>query len=205
MTKVMTPSIVTAGQIGKIQELLGASLRKSLIPSKAIQELLESEGEDLVRELFATVRRRAEARCDVIIRRVHVNRDYATKTLLKGTERKLLADERVVSEMPYEGLEEGKVVDVYFFNVGKHVEIEELQGEYLKHGLMPASPYALMAVNLEDPTFSDEHPNATHWTDSEDNQCFIAFDLWATERHASINRRNRTWNKKTWFAGVPRK
>jgi hypothetical protein len=62
MTKVVTPSegTITAGQIGKIQELLGAGLRKSGLLSEPIQNVIEQQGDSLVADLVAVVRRRVE-------------------------------------------------------------------------------------------------------------------------------------------------
>ena len=53
MTKIMTPSEgITAGQIGKIQELLGASLRKSGLQSEPVQQALEN-GSSMVSEIVS--------------------------------------------------------------------------------------------------------------------------------------------------------
>ena len=62
MTKVMTPSVdtITAGQIGKIQELLGAGLRKSGLLSEPTQNVIEQQGDSLVADLVAVVRKRVE-------------------------------------------------------------------------------------------------------------------------------------------------
>lgn len=45
MAQTMTPSTtvgITPGQIGKIQELLGAALRKSGLPSDSTQQVIET-------------------------------------------------------------------------------------------------------------------------------------------------------------------
>lgn len=62
MTKVMTPSPITAGQIGKAQELLAAALRKSSFSSEGLQTVLEEEGVELVDEVLALLQRRVAKR-----------------------------------------------------------------------------------------------------------------------------------------------
>ncbi len=45
--KTMSPSEgITAGQIGKLQELLGAALRKSGFRSEPVQQVLQGDGAD---------------------------------------------------------------------------------------------------------------------------------------------------------------
>ncbi|HEY4509664.1 MAG TPA: hypothetical protein VJC15_01610, partial [Candidatus Paceibacterota bacterium] len=62
----MTPSNITQGQIGKLCDLLTAALRKSGLPSEPVQQVIESQGDTLVAEMVATVRKRAEAMSNVI-------------------------------------------------------------------------------------------------------------------------------------------
>ena len=73
MTKVVTPSSITAGQIGKLQELLGAALRKSAISGEAIQHVIEQQGDALVGAMLAVLRSCVVAQADTIVRRVRVN------------------------------------------------------------------------------------------------------------------------------------
>src|SRR3989344_101403 len=63
MAQTVTPSenTVTAGQIGKLQELLAARLRKSELRSAAVQKALEDNGDAIADEMVAAVRKRAEA------------------------------------------------------------------------------------------------------------------------------------------------
>jgi hypothetical protein len=63
MAKTMSPSDVTpisVGQIAKIQELIGAGLRKSNLPSTAIQQLIETKGDLLVDTIVEFIRRRVD-------------------------------------------------------------------------------------------------------------------------------------------------
>lgn len=61
MEKSVTPSSITDNQIGKIQELLGARLRKSNLPLKAVQEILENQGKELISEFETSLRKRVKA------------------------------------------------------------------------------------------------------------------------------------------------
>lgn len=61
MGKTMSPSGITAGQIGKFQELLAARLRKSELSSEFVQQTLESHGDAIADEMVMAVRRRVEA------------------------------------------------------------------------------------------------------------------------------------------------
>ena len=63
--KTVTPSeaLITAGQIGKIQELLGAGLRKSRLLSEPVQQVLETRGNNLCEDLMDVVDSYVEAVC----------------------------------------------------------------------------------------------------------------------------------------------
>jgi hypothetical protein len=63
MTNVMTPSNtpISAGQIGKLQEVLGARLRKSALPSELVQRVLETHDDALADDMVGVLRKRVEA------------------------------------------------------------------------------------------------------------------------------------------------
>ncbi|MCR4279148.1 MAG: hypothetical protein NUV78_00175 [Candidatus Zambryskibacteria bacterium] len=201
MTQVVTPSenTITAGQIGKLQDILGAALRKSGLMSEPTQEVIETQGESLVAELVAAVRKRVEAVSNMIVRLVSVNRSRTPQETLDATGRRQYTDRNVVDAMP-KG--EGDEATVYFFNLGRYVSDEELEKEYELRGLKPADPYSLAAVNEEDPSFADTHPNGTHWHDANGKWCFAAFDHWRGERGVFVSRSGRGWHGSWWFAGV---
>ena len=103
MAKAVTPSestSITAGQIGKVQELLGAALRKSGLLSNPTQQVLEHQGDELAREFVAVLRMRVEAVSNVITRRAKVDRAKSPQEALDTTGRKQYTNREVVAAMP---------------------------------------------------------------------------------------------------------
>lgn len=100
MTQVVTPSNITSGQIGKLQELLGAALRKSGLPSEPVQHVIEGHGDTLVTEMVTAIRKRVEAMSNIIVRRVKVDRIRTPHEALKATGRNLYVTDSVVKTMP---------------------------------------------------------------------------------------------------------
>ncbi len=194
----MTPSIITAGQIGKIQELLGAGLRKSGLMSEPTQQVLEHRGDVLVSDLVAVVQKFVEEVSNMITRRVTVNRNRTPEEAINATGRKKHIQDFVVATMP-KG--EGNEVEVIFFKVGKYVSDADLENEYDLRGLKPADPYSLSAVNEADPAFADSHPNCTHWKDT-DKWCYIAFSRWFGVSFVRVGRDDGVWDGIWWFAGL---
>lgn len=199
MTQVMTPSEMTIGQISKIQENLGAALRKAGLPQEPSQIVLETQGDAFIAECVSAFRKRVEAQSDLIIRRVNVDRLRLPKAALEATARKLYVNDSVVADMP-KG--EGEDAEVVFFKVGRYVSDADLDKEYELRGLKPADPYSLAAVNEADPAFAEDHPNGTHWKDSSDKWCCALFYRWYDERHAFVYRRVSDWHGGWWFAGL---
>jgi len=205
MTKnVMSPSEtpITAGQIGKIQELLGAGLRKSRFQQDPIQEIIEYQGDKLVADLVAVVRKYVDMVGDSIVRHVKVDRSRSPDEVLKATRRRgYYVDRDVVATMPGSGLgiEEA---DVHFFWVWHVIDDNDLEEEYRRRGLKPADPYLLAAVNEADLSFAYKHRNATHWKDADGKWCFIKF----TEDQELVGGRTPYYSYvECWFAGIPRK
>ena len=203
-TKPMTPSgkTITAGQIGKIQELLGAALRKSNLLSEPVQQMLASEGDGLVLEMLTAIRTRVEAISGMISRSVNVNIGGLPGRALELTGRKLYVTDDVLEAMPRD---ESSEVTVHFFKLdlkGGWISDDDLEKEYALRGLKPAGPYALAAVNQADPAFADTQPNCTHWKDKDGNWCFAAFNRWIDDRYVSVDQNEHDWSASWFFAGV---
>lgn len=199
--KIMTPSI-TAGQIGKIQEILGAGLRKSGLSSKSIQLIIETQGDVLVAELVSVVRKRVETISNIIVHRVRVDRTRTPQQVLGATGRRQYANPNVVANMPGrgDGIEE---LDVCFFPLHRFASDDEVEETYKLHGLERlADSYALAQVNVDDPSFADTHPNVTHWKDANGNWCYAAFGRWGGERSVDVDRNALGWNAHWWFAAL---
>lgn len=203
MEKIVTPSI-TAGQIGKIQEILGAGLRKSGLPSEPVQRVIETQGDSLVAELVSTVRKHVEAVNNMIVRHVKANRTRSPREVLEATGRKQYVDNDVIKAMPKGDEDEG---DVYFFKPDLsarrgHISDDDLEKEFESRGFKPADPYKLAEVNADDPSFADTHPNATHWQDENGKWCYAACLRWFDERYVYVNRDAYDWYDYWWFAGL---
>ena len=201
MDKSITPSgPVTEGQIGKLNQNITAKLLKNKkeLPSDIFNEVLGDK--TLVDEIYASIRKRVEARSNFIIRVVKVDRTSTPQQALKATGRTQYLNDDAVAEMP-KG--DGEETEVVFFKIGRTVNDINLDKEYELRGLDPADPYSQAAVNEEDPAFADEHPNGTHWKDKDGKWCFAAFFRWdGVERFVSVCRYAYDWNDDWWFAGV---
>ena len=206
MTQVMTPSSdsITAGQIGKFQELLGARLRKSGLLSEPVQQVLANQGDAIADEMVAAVRKRVETISGMIVRRVKVNRTCTSRQALEATGRKQYTNKAVVDSMP-QG--EGDEVDIKLFkpdpsayNKNGWISDDDLQKQYDLRGLKP-DPRAQAAANEADPAFADERPNGTHWK-KDGKWYFAAFGRWRGERFVDVYRYDYDWDVSWWFAGV---
>lgn len=205
MAKTMSPSevtAVTAGQIGKLQEMFGAGIRKAKFPSDAVQQAMEKQGDALVSDLVRAVRKRVEMFVNIAVRVVCVNRNRKPQEAIRATGRCEYLDDQVVSAMP---CGEGEIAEVVFFKPdlsekNGHISDDDLEREYESRGLIPIDPYSLSAVNEDDPAFADDHPNAIHWKDSG-RWCYAAFDRWCGERSVRVSRSN-DWGGRWWFAGA---
>lgn len=85
---------------------------------------------------------------------------------------------------------------VELFTVGKYITDEELEKEYEKRGLVPATLDELVSM------YGTKEYIATHWKNADGTWCYIAFDRWDDERGVYVNRRGRGWDDYWWFAGV---
>ena len=202
MTDVMTPSddeTISAGQVGKIQEDLGAALRKSGLLREPVQQVIENQSAALNTELVAVVRKYVEMVSNIIVRRVPVNILRTPQQALDATGHKQYTNNDVVAAMPKGA---GGEAEVHFFKLDRYISDNDLEDEYASRGLKPADPYSLAAVNEADPAFADEHPNSTHWKDAKGKWCFATFYRWRDERELGVDRNDSDWSDRWWFAGV---
>ena len=197
---ITPPSPVTEGQIGKLNQNITAKLLKNKkeLPSDIFHQVLGDE--TLLDEIYASIRKRVEARSNFIIRVVKLDRTRTPEQVLKATGRTRYLIDDVVRDMPKGAGEETEVI---FFKIGRTVSDNDLDTEYELRGLVPADPYSLAAVHEDDPAFADEHPNGTHWKDKDSKWCFAAFSRWSdVQRCVDVRRRDGGWNDRWWFAGV---
>lgn len=190
---------ITAGQIGKLQDLIGAALRKSDLQNEPVQQVLEQQGAQVIDEMVAVFRKYVEAMSDMIVRRVRVDRSRRPQQALDATGRTQYTNDSVVRRMPRG---EGEEVEVYLFPVRCDISDDDLEKEFALRSLKPVDPYTLAAVNESDPAFADSHPNATHWQDSDGKWCHAAFGRWGGVRNVYVNRHDNDWSDVWWFAGL---
>lgn len=200
MTNVMTPSEITSGQIGKINDLFAARLRASGLPAGAVQQVLEQAGGSLASELVAVVRTRVELVSGVIIRRVRVNRLRSPQETIAATGRRQYLNDSVVAAMPRG---EGDEVDVHFFKESRYLSDSALDEAFAKRGLKPADPYSMLAVDEGDPALADDYPHGTHWRDADGKWCYAACYRWRGGREVFVNRYGLGWGDDWGFAGLP--
>lgn len=206
MATTMTPSKpMTGKQVEKLLDNLRAKFRKHLeeINSEAAQEVLGQP--EAVEEMFEVFRRRVEAVSNLIVRRVPVNRNRSPQEMLDATGRAQYTDPKVVDAMP-RGT--GDEVEVVFFKPLPEeytspgfIYDDDLEKAYQRRNLVPAFPDDLAAVNEADPSFADEHPNATHWKQGG-RWCFISFRRWCDERSVRVGRGDNGWGDAWSFAGL---
>jgi len=201
MTKIMIASQpMTDGQMENLVDKFRAAVRRhrAEFSLDAVQQVLGIE--NLGMECLAPFRARVEAISNLIVRRVTVNRTCTPQEAIDATGRTQYTDRTIVDAMPRG---EGEETEVIFFNLGRYVSDDNLDKEYELCGLIPADPYSLAAVNEADPTFADDHPNATHWKDSSGKWCYAAFDRFDDdERGVFVSRSGDGWHDAWWFAGL---
>ena len=197
MAKSMTPSDITVGQIAKVQELLGAGLRKSGLPSEAFQQVLKEQGRALTAELVQVVRKFVERVSSIISRFVVVDSTSTPEQTLNATDRIKYVDYSVLRTAP---MGESGEVRVEFIKIGRYVTDDEIEAQLT--GTRPATFAEIAKANQDDPTLADATPNGTHWKDSEGKWCYAAFRRFDGERDVSVHRDDGKWDGNWSFARV---
>ena len=155
--------------------------------------------DNLGMELLVPLRKRVEAVSNMIVRHVKVDRTRTPQEVLDVTGCRQHTDRKVVKNMPRG---ECKESDVIFFNVGRFISDNDLEEEFALRGLEAADPYSLAAINEEDPSFADDHPNNVHWKDADGRWCYAIFYRRRGERHVTVHRDPSEWGGDWWFAGL---
>jgi hypothetical protein len=184
MSKRIDPiPAISNEQVGKTCDLFAARLRKGSrhLPRYAVQHVLENEGNQLAEEVFQTVLRRVNRRCEMIVRKVTVNRCQPPSQLILALghpdhpyrQNPAKVNTQLLETMPGQsvGIEE---VTLYFFKPGGKGESSYLLETALKDAGLVPDYYAQVQANLDDPQFSKDHPNYTYWGRQND---------WVTHLH----------------------
>lgn len=199
MTEVVNPSdveLATMEQFGRICDSLTALLRKKNLPRRPTQQVIEHMLKPLTAECAALVQKRVELMSRIIIRRVKVDRTRSPEEVVNATDRTQYVNKDVLATMP-KG--EGDEVDVWFVPTEGRVPVSETLAFLAQYGLVP-DPRAQAAVNEEDPSFADQHPNGTQWGDN----CYLAFGGGRHgKRGVDCDRFDDGWLGIWWLEGVP--
>jgi hypothetical protein len=127
---------------------------------------------------------------------ITVDRSLSPQEMLDATRRTQYVNKEIVKGMPRG---EGTTVELIIFTVEKIISDDELEKEYEKRGLIPASPYDIAAFN------DNERNIATHWKDADGKWCCAAFDRWDDGlRFVLVSRDGYDWSGR-WFFGGRRK
>lgn len=201
----MAAKLLSPSQIGKLQEVFGAGLRKSNPFSDEAQDLIENSWPllraDLERACVEVVSRLIQRNRDTIAFEVEV--DYDRNKVSIVSELYLAwhsADYGALSEIVPPATGKRKVL-FEFFQLDRKASDEEVGQERVARRLV-LDPYAQMAINEQNPWFADEHPNALSFRDRKGRWCYIARYWGGNQRIADSYRRRSVWEKGWYFGGT---
>lgn len=196
-------------QIAELQTLLATELCDALydteLPEALIGQVIETQGKAIVAACVADLLKRVEAVSNMIVRRVRVDRSRTSQAAIDATGRVQYVNNTVVDAMP---IGEGEEVDVYTFKPDPEAYVKgvispaEVERQFYLRGLKP-DPRAQAAMNEDDPSFTDEHPNGTQWPRPDGGYDFVTFGRWGVgDRSVRVGRGGFDWPGGWWFAGV---
>jgi hypothetical protein len=132
----------------------------------------------------------------IIHRDVRVNRERTPQEVISGIrlgKNRMFVDvtDDVVAGMPRG---EGNVVDLYYVNAKDHfsyskagnwtrpnwIKCKDLERWLKELELIIADPYAQIADNEANPSFSDKHKNLVYWKNTRNEQCCCSFGNFGT-------------------------
>ena len=131
---------------------------------------------------------------EMIVRHFKIDRTKTRGQMISALGRVEYVNHDVLETMPLDGPDEG---DMYFFPSKRYIPVAEQPAELAKRGLVP-HPAAQIQVNIDDPSFADEHPNGVQWNK---NSC-ASFLRWLDERLVDVDRHGNDWGGHWWFGGV---
>lgn len=198
---IVAVETITTEQLGRASDRFIARCRKHVIsfPKDTSQQVLEDEGDALAQEMFEAFRKRVERRSKIIVRHVTVNRDQTPEQLIAATGRKQYVNAKVLKTLPRQG-SGTEEFDMYFVPGDRYLTIDEQEKLLADYGLVP-DYYGQVHVNIDDPSFADEHPNGEQWDNKDGKASFVSFD-WSGGGRGVYGRRNGFgWSAYWWFAG----
>lgn len=206
MAQTMTTSKMSDGQVERAVELFEAQLRKqaSRFSREAVQMAFSDStlSVEWVRVLSSRVKK---IECMIVRHVENVDRTRSPHEVLDAFTCLKHICRDCVDAMP-RGT--GSGADVYFFKlkfkrgIYHYVEDAYLAREYALRGLIPADPYSLAQVNLDDPDFADNHPNTTQWRDIDGGVVYLLFDSNNVDSRLGLHSTAHNLNKDFWYAGL---
>ncbi len=132
--------------------------------------------------------------------RVSVNRLRSPQEAIDATGRVQYGVHHLIAAIP-KG--EGDEVEIVFFRPRLLTRKfclphSELQQQLEVHGLKPADPMSVAAVNAIDPHLADDVPHYTYWED-DNGRYEISFHIWSGERRVHIGPRHGS----VWYNDAP--
>lgn len=196
MTETMLESGMTDGQIDDLADKLrdAARERRGGFNKDAVHFALQSP--DVGMRLVGAFRMIVEDINKRIVRVVTVSRGRTPKQALDACGRRQNVEDAVVDAMPRG---EGDRVEVVLFPVRYMISDDDAEKEYERRGLKPADPYSLAAVNEDDPGFSYDYPNKTHWKDADGCWCSALFGHWGGTQSVGIGRCDDSKQHDGWW------
>jgi hypothetical protein len=186
---------ITAGQVGKTQELLGASLRGAdNLESRIVQRMLENDGNSLAKGMLVVVQ------------------DHYKQALLQQQlvdwvtiidEYNIIARVPCFSKVPHH---DRGVVEIHFFKINSglsglihKVSHKGLEKEYVNRDLSPAREDDLQYLDRTNRLFACKYPNITHAVRTSGDLGSACFGPNGYGYNAPLEDFD---TRKWWFAGV---
>jgi hypothetical protein len=167
---------ISAGQVGKFLDLQAVALRKSDLPSKQIQLVLELQGRAVADE-FVTA----------LAKRVELARTMMTRTVT-----------------PKRGTWYRPELTIHFFSLDRPVNDLDLQKEFALRCLRATEFSELRMFNECDPAFARKYPCATHqqvfggkW------HCHMLPGWYEDGALVNHGEYEGSYPANLWFAGMP--
>lgn len=134
----------------------------------------------------------------MIIRRFSVDRGKTQTEMIRALGRKEHVEIEALATMPTNGPGEG---ELYFFLAKKNTSASDLSVEFERRNL-EQDYFAQIQVNIDDPTFADEHFNGMYWEDDRGRFFYAAFCKDQDGREVLVGSDHGEWDDAPcWFAG----
>jgi hypothetical protein len=211
MTQVVTPSNltepVTRGQIAKVEDLVGAAVRKSGLPGACVQQLVHYHGAELTKKILQVLKGEALESTGIAAGNANVHAGMARDPKKALGMIPVMSSQYVcIREKPAASMPHGKPgpVTVTLFQLRHPVNsYEDLMGEYAARGLKPADPatFAIFCYTHGD-ILVEARYIATTWKDPEGMWCAVKV-IYRFESGTSVSVEEVIQFNNWFFAGVP--